>query len=214
MQIRASLTTLLAYNLLKGGTAAGAGVFMHDIIRDYTIGQLEGEELQAKQAAITQALLDARPESGFPTAEAPSTLEGYVARHLFWHMRGALADGETPPEDWIAHEDGAVLRAVAMAIGYDALMAMAGAEEAAGKHLHAARYAWVAGKLGEQGRLSGEVWSDCLYRAADLLALVPEVQREQDVTVLPFTQLVFSALVCFIILFMNKTLYNLQSFFY
>ena len=31
MQIRASLTTLLAYNLLKGSTSAGAGVFMHDI---------------------------------------------------------------------------------------------------------------------------------------------------------------------------------------
>ena len=74
-------------------------------MRDYTISQLDEQALRARQAAATQAVLDARPPDGFPTAEhaSPFTLEGYVARQLHWHMRGALE--EVPPEQWITHKD-------------------------------------------------------------------------------------------------------------
>ena len=67
----------------------------------------------------TQALLSSRPAGGFPTADhsSPSTLEGYVARQLSYHMRGALAVGAVPPKEWIEHEDVAVLRSVAVAWG-------------------------------------------------------------------------------------------------
>ena len=64
-----------------------------------------------------------------------------------------------------------------------------------GEHLRAARYAWVAAKLGEQGRLSGEVWSDCIYRVVDLLVLLPEVQRAEDDAVGPFEVLVLNTAV-------------------
>ena len=39
--LRTCLTTLLNYNLLKGSLAQGSGVFMHDIVRDYKIAQLD-----------------------------------------------------------------------------------------------------------------------------------------------------------------------------
>lgn len=129
-----------------------------------------------------QALLEVRPKEGFPTAEhsAPSTLEGYVARQLFWHMRGALGDGEAPPEAWVTHQDEAVLRAVAVAVGYAGLVALADSAEAMGECLDAARYAHVASTLGDDGRVCGAVWNDLLYRAVDLVGLVPEAQRGED----------------------------------
>ena len=151
-------------------------------VRDYTINQLGEEALRAKQAEITQALLDARPEGGFPTAvhSTHATLEGYVARQLYWHMMGALTEGQAPPEDWITHKDQAVLRAVAVAVGYDGLVALADADEAGGECLRAARYVWCASKLGDEGKVNAEVRTDLLYRAVDLVALVPDAQRGED----------------------------------
>ena len=115
-------------------------------------------------------LLDARPEGGFTTVEHSTSamLEGYVARQLSWHMRGALGENEAPPEAWLTHEDEAVLQAVAVAVGCDALLVMADSAEAAGEYLNAARYVRVAGKLGDQGRLTMEVWNDLLYRYCQL----------------------------------------------
>lgn len=206
LQLRSSITTLLNYNLLKGSTTEGSGVFMHDIVRDYTIAQLEGDRLRELQLQVTQALLDARPEGGHPTAEhAPtSTLEGHVARHLSWHMRGALAEGEAPPQAWVAHEDEAVLRAVAVAVGLHTLVALCDSAHAAGKHLLAARYAWVAAKLSTVGRLSGEACADLHYRSADLLAQVPEAERKSsEAEILSLEQVVLSAAVPFIISLIN-----------
>ena len=69
LAIRSALTTLLKYNLLKGGLAEGSGTFMHDIVRDYVISKHTDEELKALQHEVVKALLEARPEGGFPTAE-------------------------------------------------------------------------------------------------------------------------------------------------
>ena len=98
VQLRTSIKVLLNYNLLKGSTAEGSGVFMHDIVRDYTIAQLDGDGLRELQLQVTQALLDARPEGRFPTADpaTPWTPAGYVARQASWHMRGGLGEGEAP----------------------------------------------------------------------------------------------------------------------
>ena len=127
------------------------------------------------------ALLAARPDGGFRTAEhaSPFTVEGYVARELYWHLRAARGDGDGEcshdvPDAWMTHEDEAVLRGVAMAVGHDALVVLADSAEAAGEHLRAARYHWVASK---GRRLSGMAVADLLYRSVDLLVLVPEAQR-------------------------------------
>ena len=170
--IKSALTTLLKYNLLKGGLAEGSGTFMHDIVRDYVISKHTDEELKALQHTVVKALLQARPGGGFPTAEhsTSASFEGYVARHLFWHISGALsiagATMEAPPESLIAYEeDEAVLRAVALATGHANLIAWADTAEAAGEHFGAAQYLYVASKLGDLGRVDGQCWSDTLYRS-------------------------------------------------
>ena len=55
-------------------------------MRDYTIAQLETEELREKQVEVVKALLDARPKDGYVLADqaARSTLCHYVAHHLSW----------------------------------------------------------------------------------------------------------------------------------
>ena len=123
------------------------------------------------QHQVVKALLEVRPEAGFPTAEhsTSGSFEGYVARHLFWHIRGALsvtwATMELPPESLITHEeDEAVLRAVAMATGLDNLLAWTDTAEAAGNHFRAAQYSYVASKLGDLGRVDAQCWSHTLYR--------------------------------------------------
>ena len=107
---------------------------------------MDEEGLRAKQLETTWTLLAARPVDGFPTAELsdPFSFEGYVARQIFWHMRGALGEGEAPPDAWLTHEDGVVLQQVALAVGHDALVALTDSAEAGGNHMQAARFAWVA----------------------------------------------------------------------
>ena len=73
-------------------------------------------------------------------------MHGHVARQLFWHMRGALSEGEAPPEAWLTHQDEAVLRQVALAVGLDALVGLADSAEAAGALVVAGRFLWVASK--------------------------------------------------------------------
>lgn len=94
---------------------------------------------------------------------------------------GGSRGGMAPPESWLTHDDEAVLCACAHAVGHDVLMAIA--DQTAGTTpFTAARYAWVAAKLGTQGRLTTDAWDDALYRTTDLLALVPEddAQRTED----------------------------------
>ena len=152
--IRTCLTTLLDYNLLKGSLSAG--VFLHDIVRDFTIAQLGEAGLREMQAQTTAALLMARPEGGWPTAEHAdaTTLEGYVARQLYWHMRGALVVGDSPPEAWIENEDRAVLRAVAAAVGFEGWKSLVAQEESASDYLRATKYLWVSSQLGDAGMVT------------------------------------------------------------
>lgn len=126
-------------------------------MRDFTIAQLDEQELKQQQGRVVAALLDARPEGGFTTAEhsVNATFKGYVSRNLAHHMRGSIGGGEPPPdawppEAWLTHEDEAVLRAVAVAVGYDTLVALASSDESGGNYLGAARYTWVAAYLGTQ----------------------------------------------------------------
>ena len=145
---------------------------MHDIVRDYVISKHTDEELKALQHQVVKALLEARPEGGFPTAEhsTSGSFEGYVARHLFWHIRGALSVAgastmEAPPESLIAHEDEAVLRALALATGHANLLAWTDTAEASGEHFRAAQYLYVASKLGDLGRVDAQCMADTLYRS-------------------------------------------------
>ena len=101
---------------------------MHDIVRDYVISQHSEDELCALQRSVVDAALAARPEpDGFPLSSehaAPNSFEGYVVRQLYWHMRGALAEGEELPNAWIAHPDAIVMANLAVAVGVDALLSL------------------------------------------------------------------------------------------
>ena len=92
------LSTLSKYSLLKGSISR-EGVFMHDIVRDYAIRQHTESGLISMQKAVVDEILAARPDAGgFRHTASTGTFEGYVVRHLYWHFRGALAEGEEPPD--------------------------------------------------------------------------------------------------------------------
>ena len=67
-------------------------------MRDFVIHQHSEDELRSKQMDMVELLLGARPSSGFRSAAftAPSTLEGYVARYLSYHIKGSLKKGVMP----------------------------------------------------------------------------------------------------------------------
>ena len=163
------LGTLLKYNLLKGSLSAGSGVFMHDIVRDYVIAQHSSEDLRLLQQSVVATILAARPEpDGFALVEFTKvgTFEGYCTRHAFWHIRGALAEGEELPRSWLCHPDSSIRSNVAMAVGIDALAALSDAREAAGKLVDAAQASWTA-SLSKSIALSNQI--DLVFRAAGLL---------------------------------------------
>ena len=161
---------------------------MHDIVRDYVISKHTEEELKALQHQVVETLLNARPREGFPTAgySAATTFEGYVARHLYWHMRGALA-GDGPLMEWVDHrQDLAVRQAVALAVGQDVLVAMSKALEGRKDTLGAAELVWCASLLGGLGRVSAETWNDLIYHTADLFAKLSKEPQDDDAVVRAF----------------------------
>ena len=127
---------------------------------------------------MVQAFLAQRPEpDGFPRSEfvAAGTFEGYVARQLFWHFRGALGESEEVPNAWVTHSDNGILANVAMAVGLDALVALSEARESAGDLVIAAHIAWTATMV--KG-LESSSWKDITARVVDLL----ERRRERHRT--------------------------------
>ncbi|KAK3257174.1 hypothetical protein CYMTET_33732 [Cymbomonas tetramitiformis] len=170
--LRRWLTTLLRYHLLQGSVQAeGGGVFMHDIVRSHAIMLHSEEELRGLQVAATQALLAARPAEGFPEPEhaVPGSLGDYVARYLHWHMRGSLAAGEEPWDDWVAHDDLSVQQATAFAVGASALRAMAEAWAQQKQHARAARLMWNASALVTRGHISLAESQDLVFSAVEQL---------------------------------------------
>ena len=90
------------------------------------IHQHSEEELRTLQRKVVDAVLAARPEpGGFPpiAAVSLSTFEGFIGRQLYWHLRGALDEGEKPPNEWIAHPDNTIVENVAIAVGLETLEA-------------------------------------------------------------------------------------------
>ena len=108
---------------------------MHDIVRDYVINQHSDEELRSLQKTAVDAILVARPEQGFPIAEATgaNTFEGYVARQLYYHIRGSIEeDLDDLPGSLMAHPDTAVKACLANAVGFVQLLTLSQARDAAG----------------------------------------------------------------------------------
>ena len=135
LAVGSCLGKLMKFNLLKG-SLAGAGLFMHDIVRDYVINQHTVGELQARQRDVVEAVLAARPEpDGFDEFAAADSFGGYVVRQLHWHIRGALVYGEELPETWLIdhHQDPVVKLNAAVAVGLEKLEALSAAKEAAGQ---------------------------------------------------------------------------------
>ena len=167
LAVGSCLGTLAKFNLLKG-SIAGAGLFTHDIVRDYVISQHAAPELRALQHEVVKAVLAARPEpDGFGDCAPAGTFEGYIARRLYWHIRGALADSDEPPDAWLIHHPDAVIKlSAATAFGFANLEALSAAKEAAGELVHAAKVAFEASSLKQ---ISPAVRDDLVYRAAALL---------------------------------------------
>ena len=168
-----SLKKLSKFNLLKGslsgGSGGGIGLYMHDVVRDYVIHQHSDAELRALQRSVVDIFLAARPmPDGFraSTFTAAGTFEGYAARQLFWHFRGALEEGEEPPDAWIVHTDTAVVSNAAGAVGLDAVMALSKAREGAGELVRAAEASWAASLMKDIDMMT---LNDLVFRTADLL---------------------------------------------
>jgi hypothetical protein len=161
------LATLVKFNLLKGSVADG--VFMHDIVRDFVINQHTEAELRALQRDVVEAVVAARPDpDGFDEYALSNTFDGYIARQLFWHIRGALDAGEEPPGVWLIdrNQDPVVKVNAAAAFGFEKLEVLVAAKEAAGQLVHAAQVAWEASFLKQ---VPPAVRADLMYRAAGLL---------------------------------------------
>ena len=113
-----------------------------DIVRDYVINQKSDSDMQALQKAIVDVILAARPEGGFPISEFSNALsfEGYIARQLWWHLRGSLGPDEDPSDALVAHLDIPVRINVCQAVGLDKLVALSEAREAVGELGRAGKY--------------------------------------------------------------------------
>ena len=182
LAVGSSLKTLFKYNLLKGSLLVGQGVFMHDIVRDYVISRHTPDELIALQKKVVDTTLAARPEpGGFPAAEFTrnGTFEGYCARHLYWHFRYALQDGEEPPEAWLSHPDVMVAANVTMAVGMEKLSALSKSHELAGELVQAARLSFLATR---RRHLDAKEVTDLTHRSVALL------ERADDLTVQAFEE--------------------------
>ena len=168
MAVGNCLSFLLKYNLIKGGFSSGQGVFMHDIVRDYVISQYSKEELCALQKTTSDALLNARPEGGFPLsgAAASGTFEGYCARNIYHHFRHSMVVGQGPPDEWIEHPDDAIKGNTAMAVGLDTMTKLSEEQEAAGELVRAAHASYSASLLNDIPQTQK---FDFIFRATELL---------------------------------------------
>lgn len=156
-------------------------------MRDHVISRHSPDELRALQKVVVDTILAARPEpDGFPATEfaAPGTFEHYVARQLYWHFRGALEEGEDPPDACLAHPDNAVKANAAMAVGLDALVALSEVRENEGELVRAAQASWAASRMKGIPMLA---LNDLVHRAADLL------ERADDKEILEFEHEVLAA---------------------
>ena len=156
-------------------------------MRDHVISRHSPDELRALQKVVVDTILAARPEpDGFPATEfaAPGTFEHYVTRQLYWHFRGALEEGEDPPDACLAHPDNAVKANAAMAVGLDALVALSEVRENEGELVRAAQASWAASRMKGIPKLA---LNDLVHRAADLL------ERADDKEILEFEHEVLAA---------------------
>ena len=78
MRIRMATFTLLNLNLLLG--APGAGVKMHDVVRDHTRSQLGSHQMREQQRRIVSLLLAAVASTGVDPTDASSNLGLCVRR--------------------------------------------------------------------------------------------------------------------------------------
>lgn len=69
LKVGQALNILRRYNLLKGSLGIDSGLFMHDIVRDYSISLHTDLELHILQGKVIDQILACRPETGFPTAD-------------------------------------------------------------------------------------------------------------------------------------------------
>lgn len=190
LKVRSWLTALLRCSLVVGSLAAG--LYQHDIVRQFVLSRHSDADLIAMQRQVVAELLAARPARGFPEAGASSegSLEAYVARSLWWHLRYVLS-AAPPDRQLVDHQDRVVLEAVALAMGSERLADTSRAWEAAGDTLGAAKLSWIGRLLITHRAISTAQEFDFVFRAADLLRRIAS-----DDTVAFETEVLTKAFVC------------------
>ena len=91
MQLRKHVFSLLDRNLLLAD--GSDGVKMHDVVRDFSRGATELEELRLRQARLVRLLLGCPPDGGWRALPTdPTPLAAYIRMSLRFHMLEALPD--------------------------------------------------------------------------------------------------------------------------
>ena len=154
LQVRSWLTALIRLSLVIGSLADG--VYMHDIVRDYSMSRCK--DLRGQHRAFLTALLDAAPEGGWPPpwqagAFERSSPERYVSTQLQWHIRSAVVKDEPRDElmeRFVAHSTGFGFTCVS-ALGREHVDKLCRAAEERGDYTAAAQYVNGIASLYKEG---------------------------------------------------------------
>ena len=162
--MRRIVKALVNRNLLQGDIANG--VQQHDIVRDLVRSRLGGEDgIRMKQRAVVAAFMSACLADGWSGGEAVGQ---YAVVALQLHMVEALLPdpvADFHAHTWLEHPNELISRSAATAMGGKVLELVSADREADGDLVGAARVAWAAYSVTQQGSAQTEL----LYRVAALL---------------------------------------------
>jgi len=163
MQIRMAVLALLNRNLLLG--APGAGVKLHDVVRDTLRARVTAAEMMTQQRRMVALLLSVTAETGVDPADASSKIGTYCTTALRQHMVEAVDPAVEPINDvdllqWLSYaparmvNDFAIMQAASV-FGAVALSTKAMALEERAEYLDAANCHFAAAQAVEWGMMCG-----------------------------------------------------------
>ena len=181
LQIRSWLTALIRLSLVIG--SLGDGVFMHDIVRDYSMSRCA--DLRTQHREFLAALLDAAPPSGWPALfsvgrHKRGSPERYVGSHVRWHMQHAVDPTQVDDElaERLCRHSVGFMFSICSVLGFEETERRIGALEAAGHFMSAATYAVGIAQLHQWG--DGRIKQDLQLEGEDLLKAVRLLAKMDD----------------------------------
>jgi len=172
LKARSWLTALIRCSLCKGSVAGG--VYLHDIVRHFTIVQHTPEELATKQQSVVQQLLGPEMRNSGGLFEHSAFAE-YMQSYLFYHVEGATGgvarlENASFLRGLLEDREKLVGAAAVMALGVDNVRARA-EELAEGEPVHAALWLLAEACVLHGGQASSDMnhEAELLSRASDLL---------------------------------------------